>query len=321
MNAVCPKQYRRPTAAAPQRGAGLAEFVVIAPTLLAMSMAMLQYGLVFHARSSLNYAAFEGARAAALAHADPAAARHAMARALTPFYGGGRDLAELARATANAHADLALALQVEILSPTRESFDDYHSPAAARTLGTSARVIPARSLGLRDCPADREDCNADPAQNRSGQTLADANLLKLRLTWGLPERVQVPLAGRFFVWAVRTLNPGDQDSFRHALLQAGRIPVVAHATVRMQSDAIESAGMLSSPGPGNAGQPTAPGATGDPGTPALPPCAAWDPLCTPAPDTPADNGDGAGGEPTGGTPTEPGEGGSTTPPGDGGTGC
>lgn len=303
-----------------QRGAGLAEFVVIAPTVLAMCLAMLQFGLVFHARGSLHYAAFEGARAAALEHAAPAAARQAMVRALTPFYGGGRDLAELVRATARARADLDLALQIEILSPTRESFDDYHSPAAARTLGTRARVIPAHSLGLRDCPPDRQDCAADPAHNRSGQTLADANLLKLRLTWGLPARAQVPLAGRFFVWAVRALNPGDQGSFRHALLQAGRIPVVAHATVRMQSDAIESAAVVSSPGPGNAGQPGAAGETNDPDRPTLPPCAAWDPLCAPA-DGDGD-GDGAGSDGDGGNDNDPSPGGGgTSPPADGDTSC
>ncbi|HRP26445.1 TadE family protein [Thauera sp.] len=269
-----------------QRGAGLVEFVVIAPTLLAMTLAMLQTGLAFHARSSLTYASFEAARAGTLSHANPVAMRDAFARAMTPYYGGGRDAAELARAAATAQADLSQALRIEILSPSRESFADYHSPAAARQLGATARVIPSANLGYLNCPADRPDCNADSASNRSGQSLADANLLKLRITWGLPPAKQVPMAGRFFTWAVRTLDPAHPDVFRRSLLQAGRIPLVTQVTLRMQSDAVENAAVLSMPRNGNgdavpdAGPGTGPGGAPEPAP--LPDCPLWDPLCTPA---------------------------------------
>ena len=266
-----------------QGGAGLVEFVVIAPTLLAMTLAMLQTGLAFHARSSLTYASFEAARAGTLSHANPATIRDAFARAMTPYYGGGRDAAELARAAAAAQVDLAQALRIEILSPSRESFADYHSPAAARQLGTTARVIPSANLGYLSCPADRPDCNADPASNRSGQSLADANLLKLRVTWGLPPAKQVPLAGRFFTWALRTLDPAHPDPFRRNLLQAGRIPLVTHATLRMQSDAVENTAVLSMPRSGGGDAASGAGPDGAPAPAPLPDCPLWDPLCTPAP--------------------------------------
>lgn len=278
-----------------QGGAGLVEFVVIAPTLLAMTLAMLQTGLAFHARSNLTYASFEAARAGTLRHANPAAIRDAFARAMTPYYGGGRDATQLARAAAAARADLAQALRIEILSPSRESFVDYHSPAAAQQLGTTARVIPSANLGYLSCPADRPDCNANPASNRSGQSLADANLLKLRITWGLPPAKQVPLAGRFFTWVVRTLDPTHPDPFRRSLLQAGRIPLVTQVTLRMQSDAVENAAVRSMPrsGSGDAGPNSGPDSGPDSGSgtgpgegpapPPLPDCPLWDPLCTPAP--------------------------------------
>lgn len=285
------------------RGAGLVEFVLVAPTLLAMTMAALQYGMVFHARFSLNYAAFEGARAAALDHASIASIERALARALTPYFGGGDQPAALAAAAARARADVAGAIRIEILSPTRESFDDYHSPDAARRAGTRARTIPSASLPFRSCPPDRPGCNANPAHNASGQTLADANLLKLRITWGIPPQKQMPLAGRFFVWALRTLDPAGNDDFRLGLLGAGRIPVVAHATVRMHSDPIENAAMASLRARAGAGTPGAPapgsGAGGQPGADAtpLPGCPAWEPLCAPAP---AGAGGSAGNPPAGG---------------------
>ncbi len=263
-----------------QRGAGLAEFVVVAPTLLAMALATLQYGLVFHAKSNLNYASFEAARAGAVGHADPAGIRRALLRAMTPYYGGGRTAAELAGSAARATADLRQALRIEILSPTRESFDDYYSADAARAIGTSARVIPSTNLAHRSCPVDRPHCDNDPARNRSGQTLADANLLKLRVTYGIPPSKQVPLAGRFFNWAVQTMNPADADAFRAALLADGRIPLVSHVTLRMQSDAVENALVQSVPGRGNGGVAEDPGAA--PESAPLPRCDPLQPLCIPA---------------------------------------
>lgn len=264
-------------------GAGLVEFVLVAPTLLAMTMAALQYAMVFHAKFNLNYAALEGARAGALAHASPVSIHNALARALTAYYGGGKDLATLTASAARARTDLAGALRIEILSPTAASFDDYHSEAAARRAGTAQRTIPSSGLSYRPCPQDRPGCNHYPAHNASGQTLADANLLKLRITWGLPPEKQMPLAGRFFVWAVRTLNPADGDSFRQQLLAAGRIPVVAHSTVRMHSDPIENSLMVS-PAGSVADESPLPPATGTPiDDPPLPGCPAWEPLCTPPP--------------------------------------
>lgn len=272
------------------RGATLVEFIVVAPTLLTMTLAMMQTALMFHAKSNLNYATFEAARAGAIQHARPAAIQVAFARAMIGYYGGGRDTGELAASHERAFEDLVSGMRIEILSPTRESFDDYHSPRAAHALGVSSRVIPNTHLALLDCPADRPACPRDPASNRSGQSLRDANLLKLRVTYGIPRSKQVPLAGRFFVWAVSTMFPTHPDAFRRALLAQGRIPVVAHVTLRMQSDAIENHLLASTPGPGNHGRPLDPGAPAEPEP--LPECRWADPLCTVSEDeTPFDHVD------------------------------
>ena len=45
-----------------QTGASLVEFVVVAPTLLFIMLGIVQAGMVFHAKSNLNYATFEAAR-------------------------------------------------------------------------------------------------------------------------------------------------------------------------------------------------------------------------------------------------------------------
>ena len=43
---------------------------------------------------------------------------------------------------------------------------------------------------------------------------------------------QVPLAGRFFTWALRMLDPDDDDAFRRGLVEASRIPMVSQVTLR-----------------------------------------------------------------------------------------
>ena len=265
-----------------QAGATLVEFVVITPLLLFMLLGVIQYGLLYHTKSQLNYATFEAARAGTVSNADPAKIRAAFTRAITGYYGGGTTTAQLAKSYAKAAADTTAAnVRIEILSPTKESFDDYASPALAKKLNTSSRVIPNTNIAFIKCPMDVPGCKNDPKTNASGQTLLDANLLKIRITYGIPEAKQIPWVGRFMTWALDTLNPGDADAYRKGLVKAGRIPVVTHIVMRMQSPAYENAN-ASSPGPGNNGEPKDPGP--GPGGGELPKCPATDPACTPEPE-------------------------------------
>ncbi len=263
-----------------QRGATLVEFVVVVPIVLFLLMNLIQYGLLYHSKSQLNYATFEAARAGTTSNASPAAIRAAFTRAMTGYHGGGTSTAQLAASYAKAVADTPY-VRIEILSPTKESFDDYASPGLAAKLKTSSRVIPNSNLAFIKCPIDVPGCNNDPQTNASGQTLADANLLKLRITYGIPERKQIPLAGKFMNWALGILNSGDPDAFRQGLVAAKRIPVVTHTVMRMQSPAIENAN-ASIPGPGNAGKPEdpGPGPGPEPEDGQLPKCPVTDPACT-----------------------------------------
>jgi len=107
--------------------------------------------------------------------------------------------------------------------------------------------------------------------------LQDANLLKLRITYGIPKEKQMPLVGRFYTWALGKLGAGAGDAFKQGLIAAGRIPIVSHVVVRMQSDAIRNSAMVSSPGAGNGGTPSDPGPAPEP--PELPSCPYYDTSC------------------------------------------
>lgn len=260
-----------------QSGASVAETVVVLPALLFMVLGVLQAGFVFHAKSSVNYAVHEAARAGTVSNARMAPMLAAFEKAMLGYYGGGRTAGELADALAKVTKDLGdTVVHIEILSPTRESFDDYASPKAQEALKADAPVIPSVGLDELQCPRDVPGCNKDPKTNKSGQTLSDANLLKLKVTYGIPPAKQMPLVGLFYTWALDKTGAVAGDAFAQALVKAGRIPVVAHTVMRMQSDAIRNDGMASIPGPGNDGKP------GDPGTTpvgTIPDCPLSDPTC------------------------------------------
>jgi TadE-like protein len=272
---LSPRKYR-------QRGAGLVETLIVIPTLLMVIMATWQAAMVFRAKSAVNYAVFEAARAGAVQNAKVDAITAAFAKGMIPYYGGGRDAGQLAVAAANVAADLAQgALRIQILSPTQESFKDYASPELRTKLKADEPVIPNSALDQLQCPRDVPGCNHDPDNNESGQIMADANLLKLKVSYGIPPAKQMPLAGKFYTWALDQMGTGDDDPFVKGLIEAQRIPVIAHVVVRMQSEAIRNTAMVSDPGPGNKGDPQDPGDPPDP--PDLPQCPWWDPTCSSCP--------------------------------------
>ncbi len=266
------------TARQSQAGAGLVEAVVVLPLFFFIVLAVMQAALVFHAKSNVNYATFEAARAGSVDHARVAAIEAAFKKAMLPYYGGGRTLGELAVAAVKVAADLSVAaVRIEILSPTQESLTDYASPALQAALETDESVIPNVGLDELVCPRDVPGCKSDPASNASGQTLSDANLLKLRITYGIPPAKQMPVVGRFYTWALDKTGAAAADPFQQALVAARRIPVVTHTVMRMQSDPIRNVAMASLPGPGNGGAPA------DPGLPPiepLPVCPIVDPTCS-----------------------------------------
>jgi hypothetical protein len=87
------------------------------------------------------------------------------------------------------------------LSPTTASFDDWAEPARDANGGLMADV---REIPNDNLVARAEASGAPAVGAASGQTLADANLLRLRLEYGVP--LVVPVVGRLIASAVRVWN-------------------------------------------------------------------------------------------------------------------
>lgn len=288
-----------------QRGATMLEFAVVGPLLTLLGLASVQYGLLFNAKNLINHASFMAARAGATGNARIDTIEQAYLRALIPLYGGGRTPDETTESLAKAAADMAGKVQIELLNPTHESFDDWNDPRLQALFKTGGkRVIPNRHLAdnlndrnaLQNLGNSRElrEVQGSLVKPRSGQSLEDANIIKLRITHGYEPKV--PLVGRIYTVFLKWLDMKD-NAFETGLIDAGRIPVVSHVTLQMQTDPIETT-QVSIPGMGNGGTPVNPG--DPPVTTAEPPrCQTIG--CSPMPEPTDPGGGGSSGPCTEGT--------------------
>lgn len=71
------------------RGSAVVEFAVVVPMLVLLLLAVVQVGLALHVRSTLQSAAAEGARVAAVSGGDPAVARARVGSALAASFADG----------------------------------------------------------------------------------------------------------------------------------------------------------------------------------------------------------------------------------------
>jgi len=260
------------------RGTAFVETLVAVPIVLLLGLGALQWALLFHARTALEYALLEAARAGSVAQARPDAIEAGLARGLMPFWFGVDASRPWAAAVAASNAQLRQAIAARWivwrqLAPTVESFGDWGEPArdAAGHPVTSLIEIPNDSLqwaSLRHPAGGVAGMRGEePIGARSLQTLNDANLLKLELRYGVP--MSVPLVGRIAVWVMRIVDGCAAPSGRRlGAVDLGvpapigsprtwtcpfylapdasgnpvpRWPVRAAATIRMQSPARQSA--------------------------------------------------------------------------------
>jgi len=219
-----------------QQGAAALETLIVLGTIGPVILGLVQMMLFYQARHIVNYATFEAARYGAVRHASVAAMKERFAVAVSPLYGGGvgsvngarRNMAILA-ALARARADLlppenasvftGAGFVLQRLHPTAACFEDF----AVEVDGI--RQIPNAHLRFR---------SSGFRGPRSGITLQDANLLKIKVVYGY--RLFVPVINRLIAGILMIADPAH--GYYYAA-RPPRLPIVSTATVRMQSPAFE----------------------------------------------------------------------------------
>lgn len=202
-------------------GAASVEFAIVATVaVIPFVLGILQIGLLYGAKHTLNLAVFQAARAGAVHHADRAVMQRYLAKGLTPLHiRSTRRLdedswaAEATRAYARAYAEVRLPIQtrMRIFNPTAASFADFGQPGPAGPEIPNDPRLPRSFVGTR-----------------SQQTLGEANLLGVRVEYC--HRLIVPLADRLITSVLRRT---DLDAFRQGCYAQRRLPIVASALVQM----------------------------------------------------------------------------------------
>jgi hypothetical protein len=200
------------------RGASIVEFVVISPVLILFGLGIVQAGMIFHGKSALNFALQEAARMGAVSHGDISKVQQGFTRGLVPYMGGSTSRANFEQVWATrVLPEFALGaasgwIRVKQTSPSPESFADWAENAVDEG-GNAVRQIPNANLSILRCTrapnggtAGTKASSACAGGERVGvssqQTLADANLLKLEMTYGV--RMTVPLINRIVGAALAT---------------------------------------------------------------------------------------------------------------------
>lgn len=232
------QRYAHRPRAAGQRGASLTEFVIVGPIAILLTFVLLQAGLLYMAKLTLNNATFMAARHGAVNGAQASAIRTSLAKGLVPFYQDAfesSDLARLAKAYAKATVAVETRLDVglDILSPSEEAF----------------RVYGIAHSGVTTIPNDNIEFRTAAPVHGASISLRDANLLRIKVTYAY--ELKVPLMQAIVKRVMCPLVTGDSDvrGWRKPSLWAGggmpdcayylrgRVPIVSYATVQMHSPA------------------------------------------------------------------------------------
>lgn len=234
----------KPPPSVHQRGVSLVEFTIVFPFAVLFVLTLIQTGFIYMAKLQLNHATFMAARAGSVNNANTGVIRSALQRGLNPFYQDSttsNDSARLAAAHAKALVDTTLpwGLQVKVLNPSAEAFQDF----GVRDPKNGKLYIPNDNLEWRGTQIGAH----------SGLNLRDANLLKVHVMYGY--ELKVPLMAGV-LRRVMCGGTSGVDAFgnvsvwnsafalsRPALCiyyANGRIPIESSAIVEMQSRAESS---------------------------------------------------------------------------------
>jgi hypothetical protein len=154
---------RRQALAARTQGQAMVEFIIILPVLYMLIFGAIQIGLLYSAKISLNYAAFEAARMGALNNASYLGIRKGLIRGLGPQFTHSDDPAAVNTGFEAAEREVDNYVRIWRINPVQDDFLRFDA--------TGHAIIPNDNLMFRS-----------PLLN-GGISIQDANLLKVRVEY------------------------------------------------------------------------------------------------------------------------------------------
>ncbi|MEX2524216.1 MAG: TadE/TadG family type IV pilus assembly protein [Gammaproteobacteria bacterium] len=171
-------------------GQAMVEFLIVLPLLLLLILGTLQFAFIYHAKITLNYAAFEAARAGSLNKMRDYAMEYALARSLAPIYTHDADIDKYKEGRAKLRQQIEDGyMRIEIVNPSPEAFANFGINEGGKT------SIPNDNLIYRGTPADA-----------TAPTIQDANLLKIQVYYCY--EMIVPFVNKI-IWAMMRYSPSE----------------------------------------------------------------------------------------------------------------
>lgn len=183
------------------------ETLLVFPVMLLMGLGVVHLGLIYQAKSNLEYAALMGARLGAVNHIDIDAMRTEIANRMAPSQIGDDPVNP-------AYID------IEVLNPTKTMFDDCGIAASEATADCAQANCEIPNFGLQ-YRASTLTCD--------GTSIQDANILRIKVTYQ-GYNTMIPFMN------VRLFSGDDENRINQGLPEDG-MDISAVATVRMQAPA------------------------------------------------------------------------------------
>lgn len=211
-----------------QHGAAAIEFAVAGAVVLLLGLLAIEAARWQGVRQMAYLALMEAARAGATGNGDPARMRTAFLQALLPRHADPQGQAGARRRQADEQAELAAISgthpwRIEVLLPDEQSFREHARPNLK---------VPAAS-GLRAIDNGYQDLqHARRPPHPGGQTIFQANTLKLRLTY-LHKPLLPPLR------ALLAALGADRSSYAGNAQARGLLPLRMELETEMHSHPVD----------------------------------------------------------------------------------
>lgn len=226
----------------------MAEFLIILPVMLLLMFGAIQFALIYHAKITLNYAAFEAVRAGTLGQGKFDEVKEGFARGLAPLYSYFESDENLRKKRKGNTAED----QIEAFQMARDKI--YKEFDSDNKLIRIEKLSPTNTSILtftpdKEMPNDNLMYRSSRKRGKDKMSLQDANLLHLRVTYWYP--LYVPFVNKLIFNSFichKGKETGDSygkwsdDPICRDKDQEPVIPLTATAVMRMQTPLVKSDG-------------------------------------------------------------------------------
>lgn len=236
-----------------QQGQAMVEMIIVSFVALLLLFGIIQFALLYNAKTILNYAAFEAARAGTLNYSHPLSMRLALAQKLAA-------LEPIKAVPGESDYQRLIDQQDNLLKGSNAKGSSlFDSVACIKRINPPVQsghwkpnsIIPEASDGITN---DHLIYRDRTLKGTPKQSIQDANLLKISVTY-CPKMIvpivssvvkklmvlelyeQLPSGKSFTESKIEGYVPPTlaKDSFKKQCYLAGRFPIVAQAIMRMQT--------------------------------------------------------------------------------------